>query len=149
MDLLCLTSNCPSRNGHRGVVDLLLMSERQRKGIEGSGVLNVIMVSLACLALLLGSHSRQKTANLLPLLRRPVMATKWTASVEKSDQGLLSFLQSCYRCVLGQKCQQTGKPGKGIQEQSGSLRALFFPSSVSSLLPPACGWLQPLGSCPA
>ena len=47
VDLLCLTSNCPSRNGHRGVVDLLLMSERQRKGIEGSGVLNVIMVSLA------------------------------------------------------------------------------------------------------
>ena len=92
VDLLCLTSNCPTRNRHRGVVDLLLMSERQRKGIEGFGVLNVILVSLACLALLLGDHSRQKTANLLPLLRRPVMATKWTASVEKA---IKDFFRSC------------------------------------------------------
>ena len=92
VDLLCLTSNCPSRNGHRGVVDLLLMLERQRKGKEGSGVLNVILVSLACLALLLGDHSKQKTASLLPLLRRPAMATKWTASVEKA---IKDFFRSC------------------------------------------------------
>ena len=84
VDLLCPTSNCPSRNRHRGVVDLLLMLERQRKGQKGSGVLNVILVSLACLALLLGDHSRQKTASLLPLLQRPAMAIKWTASVEKA-----------------------------------------------------------------
>lgn len=82
--------NCPGRNGHKGAVDLLLMAERQRRGTEGSGMLNCIrqvVVSLACYSLFLGDHSGQKTSRhtkrFLPfLLQRPAAANNRNDSME-------------------------------------------------------------------
>ena len=140
VDLLCPTSTCPSRNGHRGVVDLLLMSERQRKGKEGSGVLNVILVSLACLALLLGDHSWQKTASLLPLLRRPAMATKWTASVEKA---IKDFFRSCSPVSAVSSDRSVSRlesPGKVSKNSLDPFELRFFELPCCLTRSPERGW---------
>ena len=141
VDLLCLTSNCPSRNGHRGVVDLLLMSERQRKGIEGSGVLNVILVSLACLVLLLGDHSRQKTANLLPLLRRPLMATKWTASVEKATKDFFRSYSPATAVSWDRSVSRLESLGKVSKNSLDPFELCF--SFVGQFPPPTRQWVAP------
>ncbi|KAK7107653.1 hypothetical protein V1264_015542 [Littorina saxatilis] len=87
--------------GHKGTVDLLLMSEDQRKGGDGSGHGNIIqryLVSLAVIFVLLGDFSRQKTPILrVRLLSRPG-ACQWTLKMDMDQNKLVDAVRNFFRC---------------------------------------------------